>query len=109
MSKGRELYEDWRQCPPKEADFNDVKTAAIDCLGAENVRDRSGGSHLLVIDGPVTRLACQVREHGYGDLAWLRETLSISTKCGKKVKSVYIGQLLKLIAFNDEVEKSKKP
>jgi hypothetical protein len=109
MSKGRELYEGWSRCPPKEADFDDLKTVAIDCLGAENVRDRSGGSHLLIIDGPITRLACQVRDGGYGDLAWLRETLSISTKSGKKVKSVYIGQLLKLIAFKDQVEKLKKP
>lgn len=109
MSKGRELYEEWSRCPPKEAEFCDVKTVAIACLGAENVRDRSGGSHLLVIDGPVTKLACQVRDHGGGDLAWLRETLSISTKSGKKVKSVYMSQLLKLIAFNDEVEKLKKP
>ena len=109
MSTPEKLFEEWCQFTPKDADFDDVRSVAIHYLGTDNVRDKSGSSHLLIIDGPLTHLACKVRDQGYGELAWLQETLSISTHGGKKVKRVYIAQLLKLIAFKIEVEKLKKP
>ncbi|MGB8298487.1 MAG: hypothetical protein WCG85_23935 [Polyangia bacterium] len=108
MSTPEKLFEEWCQFTPKDADFDDVRRVAIDYLGTDNVRDGARGSHLLIIDGPLTRLACKVRDYGYDELAWIRETISIPTH-GGKVKPVYVARLLKLIAFKLDTQKSNKP
>ena len=50
MANPDKLYAEWCNCTPKSADFDDVRSMAIHYLGEENVRDRSGGSHVLIIE-----------------------------------------------------------
>jgi hypothetical protein len=110
MTNEENQYAAWCQCTPKDADIDDVRRLALYFLGADNVREGTRGSHVLIIDGPVTRLACRVRDEGWGDLAWLQgSSLSISIHSGKKVKSVYVKQLIKLIAFKLQAFKTTNP
>jgi hypothetical protein len=105
MAKPDQLYEEWCNSTPKNADFEDVRAMALHFLGAENLRSASSGSHLLIIDGPLMRLAAQCRDAGLSDVAWLQgQMLSIPTHKGK-VKTVYVSQLLKLIAFKKQLPK----
>ena len=110
MANPDKLYAEWCSCTPKNADFDDVRSMAIHYLGEENVRDRSGGSHVLIIDGPLMRLAVQCRDAGWNQLAWIQGgTLSISKHSGNKVKEIYVSRLLKLIAFKNDIQKAQKP
>jgi hypothetical protein len=109
MADTGKLYEEWCNCTPKNADFDDVRAVALHFLGQENVGKASVGSHLLIIDGPVTQLAAQCRDGGLRDVAWLQGNVLSVPKHKGKVKPVYVNQLLKLIAFKNQLPRGYLP
>lgn len=100
MVSPEKLFKKWDKKTPTDASFQEVEKVAMHYLGEENVRTGKGGSHLLIIKGPITKLAAEYRDKGFSDLAWLQgDSLSISTVRGKSVKKVWVEQLIKMIRF----------
>ncbi len=109
MANPEELFEKWNKKTPTDARFQDVEKVAMHYLGEQNVRTGKAGSHLLIVKGPLTKIAVKFRDGGYSGLAWLQgDSICISTVSGKSVKKPYVEQLIKMIKFKIEYDKYSK-
>lgn len=104
MSRAIIQLEKWKQKVPPEVEFSDVRMVAEAYFNPEDLRSGPPGSHMLIIGGPIMAEAVRFRDRGLSSLAWLSgNTLTISVVKGRRVKRVYVEQLVKLIEFKQQM------
>lgn len=109
MATAVELFEEWRRFQPPKVDFDEVVRVVEHFFASDEVRKSSRGSHLLIIEGPIMENAVKFQANGYSELAFLRgPVFSIPAESGRRVKRIYLHNLVKLIEFKIHYDNLKK-